>query len=377
VSDGLSARSQQSAPAPPAPGRLVPVAFVVCNVLVLYNIYTWLHVVPMINRESTRSRGMVEACVFNILVGLMIICYARCLLTPPGGIPDREEDPDWEYVGQDGRPSQMREGLIETKRDGQRRHCKWCAKYKPDRCHHCRVCRTCVLKMDHHCPWIYNCVGFKNHKFFFLLLFYGCLSCHFITWTMLETVQASINNDRIDQSSPLDSASRRFGLNAAASRHADSAGTSVMPLFWLLFGETLAAVFGLFVTTPFFGFHMYLMVKSLTTIEFCEKTAKGEHFSGYHRGLWCNMRAVLGDNFLAWPLPICPPSGSGLVFTLAEEMVSPRPLEAGRGYGSVKRSGRHGSRRGGKSTLLESPLAPEKGGRSLEGEHIFSSSEQA
>lgn len=47
-----------------------------------------------------------------------------------------------------------------------RRFCKKCNCFKPPRAHHCRTCGRCVVKMDHHCPWINNCLGQNNQKFF-------------------------------------------------------------------------------------------------------------------------------------------------------------------------------------------------------------------
>ena len=59
-----------------------------------------------------------------------------------------------------------------------------CNVFKPERCHHCSACNRCVLNMDHHCPWINNCVGFWNRKYFMLLLFYTCASTYFVVTTL-------------------------------------------------------------------------------------------------------------------------------------------------------------------------------------------------
>lgn len=58
--------------------------------------------------------------------------------------------------------------------------CKKCVGPKPARTHHCSVCRKCVLKMDHHCPWFDNCIGFYNHRYFFMFCTFITIACIYL-----------------------------------------------------------------------------------------------------------------------------------------------------------------------------------------------------
>lgn len=50
------------------------------------------------------------------------------------------------------------------------RYCSTCNIFRPPRSKHCNSCNVCVAKFDHHCPWVGNCIGARNHKWFFSFL---------------------------------------------------------------------------------------------------------------------------------------------------------------------------------------------------------------
>lgn len=238
---------------------------------------------------------------------LLVASYARCVFTSSAV---EDNPPPLNYfenmrVSHPGKPTRV---------------CKKCnGMPKPFRSHHCSICGRCVLKMDHHCPWVANCVGFRNYKFFLLFLFYSIVGSFIYLVAGMGIV--------VD-----------FFSGADFSSH--DAGFSMILCSILTFAFGVVLVF-------FFGFHLHLVLNGKTTIEVA---AVGALPSPFDNGMYTNWCAIFGSNALLWFLPIVTDERTGYEFDIPEHFAPGNLRHIGRDAHAHARTHSHTHTRGRTST---------------------------
>lgn len=234
--------------------------------LVLYAEFVVLFVMLIPSRDYVYS--VINGILFNLLAFLALASHCRAMLTDPGAVP--KGNATKEFI----ESLQLKPGQVVYK-------CPKCCSIKPDRAHHCSVCKRCIRKMDHHCPWVNNCVGENNQKYFVLFTMYiALISLHALIMVGFHFLHC-FEEDWTKCSS-------------------FSPPTTVILLILLCFEGLLFLIF----TSVMFGTQVHSICTDETGIEQLKK----EERRWAKKTKWMNMKAVFGHPFsLGWASPFATP----------------------------------------------------------------------
>ncbi|NWI17259.1 ZDH18 Palmitoyltransferase, partial [Crypturellus soui] len=166
------------------------------------------------------------------------------------------------------------------------KYCYTCRMFRPPRTSHCSVCDNCVERFDHHCPWVGNCVGKRNYRYFYAFI----LSLSFLTAFIFACVvtHLTLRSQRDGFLTTLKTTPARYPSNALSCL--DCRALLVICFFsvWSILGLS--------------GFHTYLVASNLTTNEDIKGSWSNKRGSDFanpysHKSILTNCCAVLCGPF--------------------------------------------------------------------------------
>ncbi|KAL0905421.1 hypothetical protein M5K25_023841 [Dendrobium thyrsiflorum] len=152
-----------------------------------------LFVVFVSQRLVNEFQHHLGELIVGIAVGFAFYVIFLLFLTSgrdPGIIPRNPHPPEPEddqisnlsWTGSHGGPSSVPpfKDVIVNGVLVRVKYCQTCMLYRPPRCSHCSICNNCIERFDHHCPWVGQCIGKRNYRFFFMFVSSTTLLCFYV-----------------------------------------------------------------------------------------------------------------------------------------------------------------------------------------------------
>ncbi|XP_027011153.1 palmitoyltransferase ZDHHC14 [Tachysurus fulvidraco] len=186
----------------------------------------------------------------GVLFLFVMVMLLRASFSDPGVLPratpdeaadvERQIDAANGVSGVSSRPPPRTREVLINGQTVKLKYCFTCKIFRPPRASHCSLCDNCVDRFDHHCPWVGNCVGKRNYRFFYLFI----LSLSFLTIFIFAFVITHVILR-----------SNRTGFLSAIK----DSPASVL--------EVVVCFFSIWSIVGLSGFHTYLISSNLTTNE--------------------------------------------------------------------------------------------------------------
>ncbi|KAI4383639.1 hypothetical protein MLD38_009451 [Melastoma candidum] len=231
-------------------------------------------------REFGLRNGIMIVAISIAITALIVILLLLTSGSDPGIIPRNEhppepdDDTDCSNVSVIWPGSRSGPPMLPPTKDAtvngivvKVKYCQTCMLYRPPRCSHCSICNNCVERFDHHCPWVGQCIGKRNYRFFFMFILLTTLLCLYVfafCWVNISWMMHSFD----------------YGLGKALMRSPIS-GILILYTFiaaWFVGGLT--------------AFHFYLILSNQTTYENCRYRYDGK-MNPHNRGCARNFAEVL------------------------------------------------------------------------------------